>query len=228
MTNNLQERFVFLAASYPAREFKASADSQEIAGAVKALLATVFHAHGKIVFGGHPSISPLVLMMAREFGRMARVHIYQSEVFDGSLSEATLRLRDEGYGQIISTPVDFSERTLPAPTPDSRNFPNSLKIMRESMLSQTTTNPAGAVFIGGDTGLFEEQRLFASRIRGAPMYAVGAPGGAARMISESMAKENPTELATKLKTSRNYLSLMREVVADIEGNLGIGVAAGGF
>jgi hypothetical protein len=226
MTRDLQNRFVFLAASYPTREFKELADSQEIASAVKALLAATFHAQGKIVFGGHPSISPLVLMMAREFGRRGSIRIYQSQVFDGSLSEATLRLRDEGFGEIISTDIDFRERPLLSVTPNPKDFPRSLTIMREEMLSQTNTNPAGAVFVGGDTGLFEEQKLFSKQIPWAPAYAVGAPGGAAKGLAEDMAQQDPTELRWKLAKSRNYLSLMRDVIADISGHLGRTIAAG--
>lgn len=217
MKPDLQDRYVFLSASYPTRRYRDLADSQEIAAAVKALLATVFHANGKILFGGHPSISPLVLMMAREFGERGRICIYQSEVFDGSLSEATLRLRDEGFGDIVSTEADWTERPVP-PNPNPKDFPKSLTIMREQMLSPLT-NPAAAVFIGGDTGLFEEQTLFSVNIQGAPIYAVGAPGGAAREIAQSILDVDPSELRAKLVESRNYLSLMRDVVADIEGHL---------
>ena len=215
---DLRNRFVFLSASYPARKYKDLADSQEIASAVKALVKTVFHAHGKIVFGGHPSISPLVLMMAREFGQCGRIEIYQSEVFDETISKATTRLQAEEYGKIIRIPIDVGERARLGANPNPADFPKSLTLMREAMLSQARTNPAAAVFIGGDTGLFEERTLFSVKVQGAPMYPVGAPGGAAREMAEAMRKDNPSELANKLATSRNYLSLMLELVADIEGH----------
>ena len=214
---NLRDRFVFLSASYPARKYKELADSQEIASAVKALVKTVFHAHGKIVFGGHPSISPLVLMMAREFGQRGRIEIYQSEVFDETISEATRRLEAEEYGKIIRTPIEVDEKARLTPNPNPAEFPKSLTLMREAMLSQARTNPAAAVFIGGDTGLFEERTLFSVKVQGSPMYAVGAPGGAARDMAEERRRESPSELTNKLATSRNYLSLMLELVADIEG-----------
>jgi len=215
----LQDRFVFLSASYPARRYRETADSQEIASAVKACLGAIFHARGKILFGGHPSISPLVLMMAREYGEKGRVLIFQSRVFEAGLSEATLRLCDEGYGKITLTNADPSESPQPGGTPIPENTPLSLRYMREKMLS-LETNPAAAVFIGGDTGIFAERNLFSAKQPGAPLYAVGCPGGAARDIAQELAAANPTPLHLKLATSRNYIALMLHVVRDIEGHLG--------
>lgn len=219
MSLHLQDRFVFLSASYPARQYRETADSQEIASAVKAFLGAIFHVRGKILFGGHPSISPLVLMMAREYGEKGRVLIFQSRVFEPGLSEATLRLCEEGYGQIKLTNAHLTESPQPGATPSPENTPLSLGIMREEMLS-SETNPAAAVFIGGDTGISAERNVFSKNQPGAPLYAVGGPGGAAREIAQELAAADPTPIHLKLATSRNYIALMLDVVRDIEGHLG--------
>lgn len=219
MTNDLQDRFIFLSASYPRRQYQDTADSQEIASAVKAFLGAVFHAGGKVVFGGHPSISPLVLMLARECRQKESVRIFQSKAFEADLSEATLRLRDEGYGEISLTNLDPMEFTQSLENPNPEDFPRSLAIMREAMLSRSDTNPAAGVFIGGDTGILKEQTLFSANLPGAPWYAVGGPGGAAREMAEKLIDSNPSPLHKKLATSRNYIALMLEVVRDIKESL---------
>lgn len=210
----LQNRFVFLAASYPSREYASTADSHEIARAVKALLGAVFHEHGKIVFGGHPSISPVVLMMAREFGEKDGVWIYQSELFRPLVVQASLDLKEEGYGIIKFIKAE------PGESPEPGKCTASLKKMRESMIAET--DPIAAVLIGGDSGLGEELVLFRRRYPHRPVFPIGGPGGKARELLLSgrgfLPKEFP-RFWDQLGSSRNYIALMNQAVELITSNL---------
>src|SRR4051794_32326260 len=57
-----------------------TADLIAIRESVAALAAVIFK-RGKLVFGGHPAISPLVLVVARSLKAEEHVRIYQSEFF---------------------------------------------------------------------------------------------------------------------------------------------------
>lgn len=204
MREDLQDRYVFLAASYPSREFAKTANSHEIASAVKRLLGAVFRANGRIVFGGHPAISPLVLQIAREHGKMHRVLIYQSELFRPLISEATLLLAEEGCGKIKFTKAEPGER------PESGKCAKSLTVMRLSMINDT--DPVAAILIGGDSGLQQELEFFEERYPGRPIIPVAAPGGAARvLLGRAVLPKGYESFAAQL-TSRNYLNLMHQVV----------------
>ncbi len=205
----LAGRFVFLSASYPPRAYGATSDSHEIARAIKMLLAIVFEEGGLLTFGGHPSISPLVLMMAREYGRKERVRIYQSALYKDVISPVTRELRHEGYGEIVFTEAAAGEE------PFHGSNKKSLALMRERMVKET--NPIGAVFVGGDTGVGEELDLFRRAYPRRPAVPVGAPGGIARELLGRVEKELPGgSFFEELYASRNYLSLMRKVVLLIE------------
>src|SRR5713101_8211427 len=95
-----EQKAVLLAASYPPRDYKLKADSQEIAAAVKALMGAVFQQGWRLLFGGHPTISPLILMIAREYGRKQAVVIYQSAFFRNHVATATTELADQQFGKL--------------------------------------------------------------------------------------------------------------------------------
>ena len=196
----LHGEFVFLSASFPsgarAQRFPA-ADPAGIADAVSSLARAVFEADGRLVFGAHPTISPLVLQIAAELDKRARVDIYQSSWFEGQVPPETLRLVDQGYGRIVWTPAD-----------DSRD--ESLSTMRRRMLSEPI---AGGVFVGGMEGVVDEHNLFASLHPAAPRLAFTAPGGAASTLqNESL----PRSLSEALASAR-YPAAARAAVGFITG-----------
>ena len=212
MPHLFDERLVVLAASYPPREYKLKADSHEIAAAVKALLGAVFQQNWKIIFGGHPSISPLVLMIARDYGRKDSVAIYQSGYFSNHIGAATLSLAQEQFGEIVLIPNDPSE--LPPPpdeTPDPTKCPRSLSAMRIAMFSRP--NIAGLVLIGGDSGVWQEADQFRSALPHRPIIPIGSPGGAAKDLIDSAYVPNmDLELRSAIATSRNYLFLCSRII----------------
>jgi hypothetical protein len=205
-------RAILLAASYPPREYKSKADSHEIAAAVKALAGAIFHQGWTLVFGGHPAVSPLILMIAREYGQKNRVVIYQSLYFFHHIGPATRALTEEGFGKIEFVANDRTETPPPPERPvDPTKCPKSLTALRERMVSHPGI--MGLVLVGGDTGLRQELDVFSKRHNHLPVIPIGAPGGIAReLLSETRAKGLEPRVFQSLHDSRNYLTLCTRIV----------------
>lgn len=159
---------IFLSASVPKRgqgDFDETADPFLIQFAVRELV-TVCLGRRRIVWGGHPSITPMVLAVCRDFGMEfdAPVVLYQSTYFENQYPED-----NQFFHTVFVDKVD-------------NNLADSLSVMRKQMLSRPLE---AAVFVGGMAGLFEEHEVF-RQLHGkdATVLALGAPGGAARMIAE--------------------------------------------
>lgn len=167
---------VFLASSFPggdrARRVEPY-DAVQIADAVAYISRALLRGEHTLVFGAHPTISPLVLAVAGELDARNKVEIYQSRWFEDELPPETRRLVTMGYGRIVW--IDAEE---------SRT--KSLKAMREQMLFQHP--PTLAVFVGGMDGLYEEQRFAAKA--GARCLALESPGGAARQLANRKGVES--------------------------------------
>jgi hypothetical protein len=182
----LTGKSVFLSASKPARDLGQYRPlSVEIDEAVVSLSRAVFSAGGQLVFGAHPSISPLVASVATEYGRMPdrlRVSIYQSEAYRGHVPLATLDFERLGFAKIIWTPSVGGERFDPA-VAGRPQCTESLRLMRTRMLQETS--PIAMVAIGGMQGVEEEARMFVSLCHG-NVYALQTTGGAAATLSSSI------------------------------------------
>jgi hypothetical protein len=211
---SLADRRVFLSASVPSKEdgdeFRPY-DAGAVSNAVIAIAHALLGAHGRLVYGGHPSISRLILEVARDIGVRRCVEIYQSAYYEGRLAPDTLALREEGYGDIVM--IDQHPSGDPAA---------SLLIMREAMLAGERF--AAGVFVGGMGGIFEEYELFGRRQPGVPRLPLWAPGGAARMVFErhSEGGGHPVErrLARALRSPR-YPVLADDIVTALaEGPAG--------
>jgi SLOG cluster3 family len=185
--------FIFLSASVPYRpDWTEGAKPVEIEEAVVSLARAVFARGGRLLFGGHPSISPLVSAVAGEYypiepARQIRpVVTFQSEWFRGKLPDETWEMHRMGFSAIEWTPKEDGQRT-------------SLTIMREWMLGKMPTDirqrnrvtpPQAMVAVGGMEGILEEAAIFFRRRRGwdlvnlPPFYAFESCGGAAQRLIE--------------------------------------------
>jgi len=197
---DLAGRFIFLSASIPSGD-TATQDVEarpgDVADAVVAIARGVLTGGGRLVFGGHPTISPLVLMVAAEYSTRdpSRVMIYQSRLFASLVTDETLRLEREGYGTIRWTeavPGDSPEHGL-------ERLP-SLEVMRVAMLHEV--EPVAAFFVGGMDGLTLEYELARYLLPGSPIFCIAGPGGAAAGFSS--VGDLPEPLAESLRTSRLY------------------------
>lgn len=160
---------IFLSASVPDHgrgDFYESANPFLIQFAVRELV-TVCLGRRRIVWGGHPSITPMVHAVCQDFGLEveAPVLLYQSTFFQNRFPE------DNKYFKTIL--VDGVEGDLAG----------SLVRLRHSMLSRPIE---AAVFIGGMEGILLEYEIF--RGHHGPhgrVLALGAPGGAARQLAQA-------------------------------------------
>lgn len=203
----LAGRHVFLSASFPSGERGEQVrpfDAPAIADAVTAIVRAVLLNGGKLLFGDHPTITPLVLMIGTELGVRNAVVIFQSEWFKKQITRETWMLVESGVGRICWTPRRAS-------------LDESLAEMREQML--TYARPAGAVFVGGMSGIWQEHELVGNILPGVPRIPVAGPGGAAAQLLRD-GKDVPQQLRGQVH-SRHYpfvASLIVDVLAESTPN----------
>lgn len=160
---------VFLSASVPIAERKRyfeTADVELIGAAINAFATTVL-GRARIIFGGHPSITPLLWSVANSLGvDLGRaVVLYQSKFFEGKYPKENSLFPGVEY-------IDAQDQDLSA----------SLALMRTRMLGRAKLTHA--VFIGGMEGVQDEYAIYKSLHPSGKTLAVAAPGGAsAELVS---------------------------------------------
>ena len=163
------EAAVFLSAGVPdpaAAHFLGDGDSVAISAAVSALL-NVTLGRRKLVWGGHPAITPMVWAFAESMGidYGEWVLLYQSLRFEDEFPEETEYFRN----------VVFTERV-------GDDINANLAVMRSRMIEENEFE--AAVFIGGMRGIVDEYLLFRERAPAATVLPVVSTGGAARVLGE--------------------------------------------
>lgn len=163
---------IFLSASVPdparAPEFAKTADSVAIAAAVTALLHVTL-GRRKLIWGGHPAITPMIWVVAEELGvdYGAWVQLYQSTFFEDEFPEDNERFRNIVFTNGVE---------------DDRQ--KSLAVMREHMFRDH--DYSAAVFIGGMGGILDEFALFRHFQPDAATVPVASTGGAALTLAEKL------------------------------------------
>lgn len=159
---------IFLSASVPIKgrgTFDDTSDPFLIQFAVRELI-TVCLGRRRIVFGGHPSITPMVHAVCVDLGLQDfdQVQMYQSAFFHEEFPD-----ENRFFKPIVTEAM-----------PDSMT--ESLIVMRRKMLSRPDLE--AAIFIGGMEGIIEECELFKT-LQGADARAIAltAPGGAAAELA---------------------------------------------
>ncbi len=151
--------------------YYATSDLTAIRDAVTAV-STIALKRGELVFGGHPAISPLVLLVASALGATDRVRIFQSEYFRDDIPPESAAFRG-----LVWTPRIGADREA------------SLLEMRKAMIG--TGVFAAAFFIGGMEGVEEEFALFRERWPGVPAYPIASTGAAAARLLDRWATSLP-------------------------------------
>ena len=198
----LAGRAVFLSASVPSPEraerYRRIPEAfARVEQAVLRVASAVFNAGGSLVFGGHPSISPLVGYLCtqyqpppsepgesaplknREPSTAPRVFLWQSQAFRGTWAEPSKRLAGMPGVSVYWTPAADGERFDPDRLGE-RQCPVSLEIMRHSMINES--KPVAMVAVGGMEGVEEEFSVFRQFRKTAPVYALPTTGGAAEIL----------------------------------------------
>lgn len=192
----LSERgVVFLSASVPVRQpYVEDARPADIEEAIVSIARAVFARGGRMLFGGHPSVSPLIASVAGAYfppnpdrpPPERPIVTFQSEFFRRHLPDETWALHRMGWSVIEWTPN----------VNDSRE--QSLEVMRHAMLgvpgisddylSRNALRPATVMFaVGGMEGIRDEADILLHQSAWhTPIYAVTSGGGAARRLVEEL------------------------------------------
>ncbi|MGE3993035.1 hypothetical protein [Pseudorhodoplanes sp.] len=166
---------IFLSASVPdprqAPDYAKSADTVAITAAVTALVYVTL-GRRLLVWGGHPAITPMVLIVAEsmgvDYGKW--VKLYQSKLFEEDFPEENKRFQNLNLTEVVD---------------DDRE--KSLRHMRERMFRENQFH--AAVFIGGMGGVLDEFSLFKDLQPAAETIPLLSTGGA---VLELSAREHIT------------------------------------
>lgn len=170
---------IFLSASVPVPgrgHYHETANPFLIQCAVRELFISVIRTH-RIVWGGHPSITPMIWSICTDLGvnYANSVILYQSRFFED-------RFPDENrqFGNVVFTDGVAGDREA------------SLRAMRETMLGRTDL--VAAVFIGGMEGVEAELAIYQRCHPNGLVVPVASPGGAARDIAQRITRGQGPDL----------------------------------
>lgn len=188
---------IFLSASVPLPErdpkYIETADIIAIRDAIIAL-TTVALPHHRIIWGGHPSITPLIyyVMQKLKLDIQKNVKLYQSLWFEDVFLEDNNRFENIVF------------------TPKQENIPASIQLMREQMFSENEF--AAAVFIGGMNGIEDEFRMFREYHPDALLLPVASTGAATKVVYDKLL---PDEFKNeRLLKDYGYMSLFQKLLID--------------
>ena len=177
---------IFLSAGIPDPKrnpkYYGTMDSFAIREAVSALTMVVTPA-AKLIFGGHPAVSPFVYQTAKAMNAVDNVVIYQSEFFRSQVPKESL-----AFNQIVWTT-------------DHGDVPKSLEMMRGQMIGNH--QDVAGVFIGGMEGIEDECAMFRAHHPSATVLPIASTGAAARILFDC--NEGPTDKATRDLLEREHL-----------------------
>jgi len=214
---------IFLSASIPLPErhpkYYDTADIIAIRDAVIALASIVIGKH-KIIWGGHPSITPLInfviertiqYRLGNTINEMSSVEqknylfqeikkeiqkhvtIYQSEFFRDKFPED-----NEKFKNIV-----FTE--------NKGDIHSSIQEMRQKMLSENDF--VAAVFIGGMDGIEVEYKMFRERHPTALILPIASTGAATKIVFDNLVDEDEAKHERFLK-DYGYMSLFQKYLID--------------
>lgn len=182
---------IFLSASIPLNnrdaKYFGSADVISIRDAVIAL-TTALVPHYRIIWGGHPSITPLINYVMQKIEKKIQDHfiLYQSDFFSDYFPED-----NNQFDNIITT-----ERLA--------DKEKSQELMRKEMLSN---NFVAGIFIGGMEGVEIEYEMFTKLHPTAITLPIASTGAAAKIIFEKIESKD-----MDLVSNFAYMSLFQEKI----------------
>lgn len=220
-SSDLSSTPVLLSASIP-DEIANTPGAQRVYDYVSELVRSLLGAGAPLVFGGHPTITPLVHRAAKALGEhKPPISLYQLERFRGKEPPET------GDRAVFDEVHWVGDPSL--------EIDADLERLREPMTAQAQA----AVFVGGKTtgfsgrkpGIRDEFERFRKSHPGAPLYLVGRLGGeTARLIAESTAGKDleqnglSPEARRELHESDDEAIVAALVVRDLRQSQGAGGA----
>jgi hypothetical protein len=166
----------------------------QIEEAIVGLSRNIFQKKGRIIFGGHPSISPLVAMVAGEFhnrqndsedtsrneNQQKPIVIFQSRAYEAVIPADTTNLLNQGDSAVVWTEAVNGEAFDKAKA-GQEQCTGSLALMRRHMMEK---NADALVCMGGMEGVEREFDLFSKMHPDKPIYILETTGGASRILAE--------------------------------------------
>lgn len=186
---------IFLSASIPYQErdkkYYDTADIMAIRDAVRAL-ATVVIPKALLVWGGHPSITPLIRIVMERMNVNVKQHVilYQSLYFKDRFP-----VDNFAFEKIILTPA-------------TQDLNESLAIMRTSLIEDN--NFRVGIFIGGMEGINDEFELFIQAHPNALILPIASTGAAARILFD----KKKLQLDNRLLNDYAYMALFRDLLEE--------------
>lgn len=187
---------IFLSASIPIKErhekYYNTADIIAIRDSIVALASLVIPKY-RLIWGGHPSITPIIHYVLEKFEIDIQNHVklYQSKHFEKIF------------------PIENKEFETVEITEDLGDLKASLRLMREKMLGENTFE--AGVFIGGMNGIEDEFELFKKLNPNAILLPIASTGAAAKIIYNNNLEDFKNE---KLLRDYGYMSLFQELLID--------------
>ena len=196
MATTEKMKSIFLSASIPLPErdekYIGTADIIAIRDAVLAL-TTVVLPHHRLIWGGHPSITPLIYYVMERLNLNIQEHItlYQSRFFEKYFPEDNNK-----FENIVFTDVVDNDRE------------KSLLYMRHKMLDESEFS--AGIFIGGMEGVEEEYDMFIEKHPKALVLPIASTGAGAKKIYD----ERFTDNNERLVKDYAYMSLFQKYLID--------------
>lgn len=187
---------IFLSASIPDEKrneiyFK-TADVIAIRDSIRAL-ATVVIPNSRLIWGGHPAITPLIryVMEKMEYNIRDHVTLYQSGFFrkvfpDDNFSFEDVRITNENY-----------------------DLKSSLADMRQEMIVKNEYK--AGIFIGGMEGVDDEFAMFREAQPNALILPVASTGAAAKIIYDRLEQKPDVRLVNDYA----YMTLFKYLLKDV-------------
>ncbi len=158
---------VFLSASIPLADrdpkYFDTADNTAIRDSVIAL-ARIILPKAELIWGGHPSITPLIraVLEKQQLDVAKHVMLYQSNFFAKFFPP-----ENEYFEKLIRTDA-LADRA------------SSLELMRKKMILENEF--CAAIFIGGMEGVEDEYKLFKDAHPNVPVFPIASTGAASKIL----------------------------------------------
>lgn len=186
---------IFLSASIPLPErdhiYYNTADIIAIRDSVIALASIVLPSY-RLIWGGHPSITPLICSVLQKLNMDIRAHmtLYQSKFFEENFPKD-----NNAFHNVIFTEA-------------KENKDDSLELMRTKMLSSREFS--AGVFIGGMEGVEIEYKMFRENNPQALILPIASTGAAAKCIYDNFFQDENE----RLEKDYAYTSLFQTFLID--------------
>ena len=193
---------VLLSASFPSGDRGQSVAPYrpgDIGRAASAVAEAVLRAGARLVFGGHPTISPLVLQIAGRLRAGNQVEIWQSDWYLDAVTPEVLRLVEHEHASLRRVKRGSDE-------------PSSLARLRDRMLKGDLT---ASFFVGGMEGIADEFRLLGRLHPTTPAFLFVEPGGTASRLAGRADRPVGPGRVTALE-GRGYAALTLQALRGVD------------